>query len=1019
MTSRRSKSEARAIRIEVEHERAWCGAERLELTPKAFAVLRYLVEHPQRLITKDDLLAAVWRDVIVSEAALTSCIRDLRQALGDSSRAPRYIETVHRRGFRFIGPIEPSGHRSQGAEPRLTSAPSTELLVGRGAELARLSRRLELAMSGQRQLVFVTGEPGIGKTALLEVFLAHLDGARAPRVARGQCVEQYGAGEAYLPVLDALGQLGRAEDGRQLVRVLRQHAPTWLVQLPGLLSDRDLEAVQRRAQAATRERMLRELVEALDAFSLETPLVLVLEDLHWSDSATIDVLAMLARRHEPARLLVLGTYRPEHAGDAAHPLKLVKQELEVHGYCDDVPVSLLTVASVEDYLARRFPGHQLPAELARVLHQNTEGNPLFLVNTIDDLIAQGHLREDEGRWTLSEAADAAAAGAPVTLRQMVERQVERLSPDEQAVLAVASVAGAEFSAAVADAGGIEAHAAEERCRALAMRGQFLRAIGASEWPDGTVAERHAFIHALYRDVLYARLPAAQRIELHRRVGERLERGHGPRASEIAGELAVHFEEGRDFERATQYHSRAGENALRQHGYREAAAHATRALQLLPAGVDPVKRARLELTLQVMLGAALTATRGYAAPEVARTYARARELCAELKDTPQLLPVLLGLGRFYVVRADFHTARDVGAHLLTMAAATQDRTLQLAAHNAVGVVSFYAGDLESALAHLERGIELYDPRQHSPDQSPAFRLGQDPGVSCTTHAALTLQLLGYPARAAARMEEALGLARSLRHPFSVAYACHFAAGFYQWRRECAAMRAVEDVALAHDTEHGFDLFLTAGAIHRGWLAAEEGRAAEGLAQMQLGLARIRAIGAAVLVPAYLALIAEVHGALKQPVDGLVAVSEALAAGRRAGQHYWESELHRLSGVLTLQTDAGGTLRLDRPGAAPEADQTTHLCAGASAAVAQNAESRFLEALAVARRQRAKWLELRAATSIGRLWAHRGRADEARALLGDICGRFTEGFDTPDLIEAKALLEELNRLAAAPSIEKPAT
>src|SRR5262249_61221928 len=193
------------------------------------------------------------------------------------------------------------------------------------------------------------------------------------------------------------------------------------------------------------------------------------------------------------------------------------------------------------------PVHRLPGELARVLHQNTEGNALFLVNTVDDLIAQGQLRDDGGRWTLSEAADAAAAEAPLTLRQMVEREVERLWPDEQAVLAVASVAGVEFSAAVADAAGIDLHAAEQRCRALGARGQFLRPIGTAEWPDGTVAERHAFIHALYRDVLYARLSAGQRIDLHRRVGERLERGHGPRASEIAGELAAHFEEGREFE----------------------------------------------------------------------------------------------------------------------------------------------------------------------------------------------------------------------------------------------------------------------------------------------------------------------------------------------------------------------------------------------------------------------------------------------------------------------------------------
>ena len=297
-----------AVRIEAENEWAWCGARRLELAPRAFAVLRHLVEHRGRLITKDELLTAVWRDAIVSDAALASGIRDLRKALGDSSAAPRYIQTVHRRGFRFIGPVTaPTGHRH-----RRASSPShrASTLVGREAQMARLHARLASALGGQRQLVFVTGEPGIGKTALVEMFLAEVGQASALRIGRGQCVEQYGAGEAYLPVLEALGRLGRAAGGEQLVEVLKQHAPTWLQQLPGLLSDSDVEAVRRRAHGASRGRMLRELVEALEALTRDTPLVLLLEDLHWSDSATIDLLGMLARRREPSRLLVLGTYRP-------------------------------------------------------------------------------------------------------------------------------------------------------------------------------------------------------------------------------------------------------------------------------------------------------------------------------------------------------------------------------------------------------------------------------------------------------------------------------------------------------------------------------------------------------------------------------------------------------------------------------------------------------------------------------------------------------------------------------------
>jgi predicted ATPase len=981
--SRTRPEDPSAVRIDATNEWAWCGARRLTLTPRAFAVLRHLVEHRGRLVTKEELFTTVWRDAIVSDAALASCIRDLRKALGDSSDAPRYIQTVHRRGFRFIGP----GPRPT-AVVSASPSPTAPTLVGREAELSRLHARLAAALSGQRQLVFVTGEPGIGKTALVETFLAEVGEANALRIGGGQCVEQYGTGEAYLPVLEALGRLGRAAGGERLVQILKQHAPTWLEQLPGLLSDRDVEAVQRRAQGATRERMLRELVEALDALTQDAPLVLLLEDLHWSDSATIDLLRMLARRRDAARLLVLGTYRPaDVASTAAHPLRWVTHELQLHGYCDEIPLQFLSAAAVGQYLSRRFPGHGLPSELALVLHRNTEGNPLFLVNTIDYLIGQGQLRVVDGEWRLSGPAEDIASRAPETLWQLVEKQVERLTADEQAVLVAASVAGVEFSATVAVVAGIDPQQGELRCETLARRGQFLRRVGIAEWPDGTVAGRYAFIHALYQQVLYQRASVGERVGLHLRTAERLERGYGQRAGEIAGELAVHFEHGRDFERAARYRRQAGEHALHQHAYGEAADHATRALDSLRRLPDSQERTKQKLTLQVTLGSALTATQGYAAPEVALTYERAWELCQQMGETPQLLPVLLGIGRFYVVRGEFKTAHDVGTYLLTTAEATRDPTLLLAAHNALGIASLYAGEFEAALDHLERGIERNDADEHDSTRSPAFRL-VPPVVTCAIHAAWTLWILGYPDRAAARAREALALARSLDHPFGLSYACHLAAALYQWRGEHQIVQELEDEALAHDTEHGFGLLLTVGVIQRGWLLAERGQREKGLDQMQEGLAMHREIGAEVLVPAFLALVAEVHQKFGRPAEGLSTLTEALTVAQQSGQHYWEAELHRLMGVLTLQAEASP---------------------GRDAGSTGDAESHFLQAIEIARRQRARSLELRAAASLSRVWADKGNVREARVLLSDVYGWFTEGFDTADLREAKSLLTELETRA----------
>jgi DNA-binding winged helix-turn-helix (wHTH) protein/predicted ATPase len=959
------------VRIEPENEWAWCGEERLDLMPRTYAVLRHLVERAGRLVTKEELLATVWRDAVVSESALTSCIRDLRRALRDSSRAPRYVETVHRRGFRFIGPVAGAApHAPASDAARAGRAPAPEpALVAREAELARLHDRLALALDGRRQLVFVTGEPGIGKTALVEAFLARV-AADPLRIGRGQCVEHYGSGEAYLPVLEALGRLGREAEGGRIVERLKRHAPTWLVQLPALLSDEELEAVQRRALGATRERMLRELTEGLDALSADAPLVLVLEDLHWSDSATIELLAMLARRREPSRLLVVGTYRPADVAASGHPLKEAKRELELHGRCEEIALEFLGVDDVAEYLSRRFGRQRWPAELPRALHRRTDGNPLFLVNTVDDLLARGQLRESDGRFALAVPVKELALGAPETLWQMVEKQIDRLAPEEQALLAVAAVAGAEFSAAVAAADGIAVQEGERLCAGLARRGLFLRATGVAEWPDGTLAGRYAFIHALYQHVLLARVPAGRRVGLHLRTAERLEQAHGPRAREIAGELAMHFAEGRDFARAARYHRQAGETALRQHGYREAADHLTRALDLFDAMPDGHERRPQELALRMLLGSALTAV-GSATSEVDRNYARALELCEHVEDAARLSRVLPGLGWYYLVRGSLATARDVGSRLLAMAEATGDAAVLLAAHNTLGVAAFYGGSFDEALSHLERGGALYEPALHGPPS--ASRRVVDSGLSCLVHAAWTQWALGHPLRAAARMDEALAAIRANGHPFSLAHACRSAAAFHHGLRDRDAVRERAEAALAVADEHGFRSVGLAARFHLGWLLLDEGREEEGLAAMRAWVTRCREIRAESLIPNYLGWLAEACGRLGRPREGLERVVEALAAVAQSGSHYWTAELQRLRGVL--------------------ADSE------------QEAESALRESLGIARRQGAKSFELRAAADLGRLWARQGKAREAHALLLEASAGFADGLDTADLRDARALLAEL--------------
>ncbi|MBI3799389.1 MAG: AAA family ATPase [Deltaproteobacteria bacterium] len=732
------------FRLDPENQCLWRGRRRVTLKPKAFAVLRYLVEHSGRLVSKSELLDAVWPDVSVSEGILKFCVREIRAALGDDAQAPRFIETLHRRGYRFVAPVTTTQPvvSSQlsvvskravrtGSQLATDNWQLTTSVVGREAELAQLYDWLDKAFHGERQIVFVTGEAGIGKTTLVEAFLESLASERvqSPRskvqglslspipnphpltpslwIGRGQCIEHYGAGEAYMPVLEALGRLCREPEGRRFIELLGQHAPTWLVQMPALLSPPKLEALQRQMAGATRERMLREMAEALEtltgAGAMRQPplLVLMLEDLQWSDHSTLELIATLARRREKARLLVIGTSRPVETLETEHPLRAVMQELQLHQQCKELQLELLTEAAVENYLTVRFPrgatGLSSLQPLARTVHQRTEGNPLFMVNVVDYLIARGVLAEQRGHWGVRPAEE--QFKVPENLQQMIVKQSERLSPEEQRVLEVASVAGVEFSAAaVAAAVETEISEVEEKCEGLARRAQFLRASGESEWPDGTVAARYRFLHALYQEVLYGRVTAGRRQRLHQRIGEREETAYGTQAKELATELAMHFERGRDYQRAVQYLQQAGENAQRRSAHREAINHLTKGLELLQILPDTPQRSQHELVLQTTLGPSLISTKGYGVPEVERAYTRARELCRQVGETPQLFPMLLGLLIFYTVRAEYQTARELGERCLSLAQRVQDPALITATQSVLPIILLFLGEFAVARAH---------------------------------------------------------------------------------------------------------------------------------------------------------------------------------------------------------------------------------------------------------------------------------------------------------------------------------
>jgi DNA-binding winged helix-turn-helix (wHTH) protein/predicted ATPase len=1026
------------FRLDALNEQLWRGTEEISLRRKTFAVLRYLVEHAGRLVTKEQLLEAVWSGTYVSESLPTTCIREVRKALGDEAKTPRFIETVHGRGYRFLPavttapPVPSFKFQVSGSKTIPTPSPQhpAPTLVGREAELAQLHGWLDKATKGERQIVFVTGEPGIGKTTLIEAFLfgvrsreefgvqnseprtLNIELPSTPNlwVGRGQCIEHYGAGEAYMPVLEALGRLGKEPSGERLVTLLHQHAPMWLAQMPALLTTSEREQLQREVHGVTRERMLREMAEALEALTTEHPLILWLEDLHWSDVSTLELLAVLARRPERARLLIIGSYRPVEMLAHGHPLRAVKQELHVHGQCEELRLGLLTEDQVVEYLTVRMASPSpwqgkgrgegsLSAsfpKLARMIHQRTEGNPLFMVNLVDYLMAEGKLTEAiESRPvaafpSLSEMLQV----VPTSLRPMIERQLERLSVEEQQVLEVASVVGVHFSTAAVAEGLKQTTSEVETCCARLARGeQFIRATGMREWPDGTVATNYSFLHALYQEVLYERIPAGQRVTLHKYIGAHEEHAYGDQVRDIAAELAMHFERGRDYPRAVRYLGLAGENANQRSAHQEAIVLLTKGLELLHRLPDSPERIWQELTLQIFLGPALVVMEGYAAPEVEQTYTRARQLCQLVGESSPLFRVLRGLWVLYLVQAKLRTAQELGEQLFHMAHSAHDPALLLEAHRPLGTTLFHLGEFTSARAHLELGIALYDPGQHG---SHVFLYGQEPGVVSYIYASHTLWFLGYPDQALQKMHQALTLAEEASHPFSRAWALFFASVAHQFRREEQRVQTQAEAVIALSTEHAFPYWLAKGTMLHGWALTEQGRREEGITQMCRGLDAHRATRSELWRPYYLALLAEQYGQARQPDEGLQVLTEALTLVDETGERFYEAELYRLKGTLTLQQFQVSGSKFQVKNSSESRVRSPE----------SEAEECFLKAIEIARKQQAKSLELRVTMSLARLWQQQGKHAEAHEMLSKIYHWFTEGFDTKDLQEAKALIDELN-------------
>jgi tetratricopeptide (TPR) repeat protein len=870
-----------------------------------------------------------------------------------------FAERAHRRheAPHFIG-TAPGRRGRKGAKlpplPASITAAST-LMVGREGELTQLRDWFASVLRGERRVVFVSGEAGIGKTTFVRAFLDSLEKDGAVRIARGQCVEQYGAGEPYMPMLEALTQLGRGPESQQLLAILHRLAPAWLAQLPALLTAAERARIQGETQGLTQQRMLREMAETLAAIAADAPLVLLLEDLHWSDASTLDLIAALARRTEPARLLILGTYRPVEMLAGDHPLRALKQELELHGHCHELRLKLLNEAEVAAYLSQRFAndGAQYGG-LAPAIYQRTEGNALFMVNVIDYLAAQG------------PQLDASKIETPRNIRQMIERNLERLTPDEQSVLESASVAGAEFStAAVAAALDRPVSEVEACCTRLSRQERFVAAHGMSEWPDGTVASSFRFHHALYRDVLYDRVPAGHRVELHRQIAVREETAYGEQAGEIAAELANHYGRANEKDQAVKYFQLAGERASVRGAMVEAALQYACALELLREMPEAAERDRRELTLQVGLGTALFGAKSWAHPEALSAFARAQELAEKLGETQQLIAILHGLFLSAMTRGQVRASQEFAERMLRLAESGEDRGLLCAGHSALGYTLWLGGKLREAQKHLESARSYFD-------EADARSLTRASGIA--VGALQNTLLLGFPDRARQLVGEAVRLAERLKNSYYQGLVYLHASGVYLHLRDPQAL--LENAEAMGRLAKENPTFAGQADEHAASALLMLGRREEAMAGMRRAMDSSEADGLRVGRTRELMFEAQFFAGEGRVAEALAKVAEALHETEEVANYRpW---VLRLRGDLLVQ----------------------------SGARASEVETVYREALECARAQDNKWDELRSTTNFARWLKTEGRASEARAMLSEIYNWFTEGFDTADLKEAKALLADLS-------------
>jgi class 3 adenylate cyclase/predicted ATPase len=839
-------------------------------------------------------------------------------------------------------------------------------LVGREQEVGLLLERWNQVKDGQGHVVLLTGDPGIGKSRLVQMLKEHV--ANEPHT-RWECRSaEYAQNTALFPLTDLFQhmlqwqpeespetKLGKLEQALSQYRLPLKESVLLFAPLLSLPLPENHYPPLNLSPQRQRQKTLETIVAILLELAEHQPVLFIVEDLHWTDPSTLELLGLLLDQTPTASMLVLLTCRP-HFQPAWHH----------RSYLSEITVNRLPHAQVEQIVTGMTNGKTFPAAVLQQIIAKTDGVPLFVEELTKAIVESGHLKEVDEHYELIGSFSTFAI--PATLQDSLMARLDRL---------VTAKGIAQFGATIGRQFSYELLQAVSQLDAYTLQRELGRLVEAEIVYQRSLPPQSTYVfkHALIQDAAYASLLKSTRQQYHQRIAHILEAQFPAIVDQQPELLAHHCTEAGLIEQAISYWHKAGQSAVQRSAHVEAITHLRQGLELLQTLPETPDRVQREIDLLLALGASLNATQGPTAAAVEHAYLRARQLCEHLENPYQLFPILRGLWNYYLVRAELQRAQALGEQLLTLAQHVQDSAMLVVARYALGATLFHLGAVASARTHFTQGIALYDPTQH---RTSTFLYGEDVGVVCHSFSALALWYLGYPDQGRAQNDEALTLAQQVAHPFSLSFALSFTAVFHQCHREGRATQERSEAAMRLTTEQGFSYWMAVGLLLRGWAVAQQGQAQDGIEQLHQGLSAVRATGAALRRPYGLALLAEAYGTLGEPEAGLTVLTEALTLAETTGERWYDPELYRLKGELLLQQSSS--------------NQT-------------EAESCFQQAIAIAQDQQAKSLELRAVMSLSRLWHQQGKRHEAHDLLAPVYGWFTEGFDTADLQDAKALLEAL--------------